>query len=414
MATETSHSRRRKRKHAAEPALTKLLDQLHNWLEEEESVCVLSSAAEAARRVAQQQLLATYHESYHGWRRWHRRALECSSLQTLREQVLQEVAQAVREQETAEEQTQLARLGIMDSNNNSTPQLPHPDVVHLLQQLQPVANMRPNRQKANRLAQQLWPMIEHDTGKDAPALDFLWIDESTGRLWNEDVVHEKEQDSSKGLARLIFRLWQCASQGIRAISLSLRVTEASRLHQVCRALDEHYRMSAEICPADQWCAGPPSQRANVETTDNVGDELDAIIRDNRLPYGQDRRYYLIVGTPGALTKSHWDRGVQTVLYHTVAGTNHALAVPRKLALMLQAVNEAVNERMRRSADDASALAGWADELELQALQACQVRAGTFGPGETMLILPGGGHAVLTGDNGKVVLAGEWHLRTDIH
>jgi len=31
----------------------------------------------------------------------------------------------------------------------------------------------------------------------------------------------------------------------------------------------------------------------------------------------------------------------------------------------------------------------------------------------MLILPGGGHAVLTGDNGKVVIAGEWHLRTDI-
>ena len=26
----------------------------------------------------------------------------------------------------------------------------------------------------------------------------------------------------------------------------------------------------------------------------------------------------------------------------------------------------------------------------------------------MLIAPGGGHAVLTGDEGKVVIAGEWH------
>ena len=36
----------------------------------------------------------------------------------------------------------------------------------------------------------------------------------------------------------------------------------------------------------------------------------------------------------------------------------------------------------------------------------------FGPGDTMLILPRGGHAVLTGRPHKVVLAGEWHLTPD--
>ena len=49
---------------------------------------------------------------------------------------------------------------------------------------------------------------------------------------------------------------------------------------------------------------------------------------------------------------------------------------------------------------------WAYALEREVLQACAERralaAGTFGAGETMLIAPGGGHAVLTGAAGKVV------------
>ena len=54
-------------------------------------------------------------------------------------------------------------------------------------------------------------------------------------------------------------------------------------------------------------------------------------------------------------------------------------------------------------------------MEAEVLEACAARrgelhAGSFGAGDTMLIVPGGGHAVLTGDEGKVVLAGEWHLQ----
>ena len=53
-------------------------------------------------------------------------------------------------------------------------------------------------------------------------------------------------------------------------------------------------------------------------------------------------------------------------------------------------------------------------LEGEVLGECaasgRLAAGTFHAGETMLIAPGGGHAVLTGDEGKVVVAGEWHLR----
>ena len=61
-------------------------------------------------------------------------------------------------------------------------------------------------------------------------------------------------------------------------------------------------------------------------------------------------------------------------------------------------------------------AAWCHGLEREALEACAaagaLSAGTFRAGDTMLIAPGGGHAVLTGDAGKVVVAGEWHLRTD--
>ena len=56
------------------------------------------------------------------------------------------------------------------------------------------------------------------------------------------------------------------------------------------------------------------------------------------------------------------------------------------------------------------------EFEANALHECLARGALqydeFGPGETMLILPRGGHAVLTGDPHKVVIAGEWHLLPD--
>ena len=119
----------------------------------------------------------------------------------------------------------------------------------------------------------------------------------------------------------------------------------------------------------------------------------------------DKRWYLITGWRGGLTPTHVDLGVQSVLYHTVAGVNRVLGVPRAIAAMLTAVREkllntgpmAHRELLR---------------LERRVLARC-LRAGKlqyaeFGAGETLLILPTGGHAVLTGRR-KVVVAGEWHL-----
>ena len=448
--------RQKRQRRATEPPLTELVLHLQTCLREGETVLrVLTSASEAAKLVAQEQSVATYQESYLGWRHWYRRGQHSASLESFREEVLRETNRILQESNLSEAsagEAQLTRLHFVHdnkdddsddnnkrNNNQTSPiSLPHPDVVQLLEQLQPVPNRKPSRRKAHQLAEQLSPMLEHDNGKngkDGAVLDFLWIDSETGRVWREDIItNDKKKDSSSllqdQLAQLIFRLWQCAFQKIRAITLSLRVTTGTRLHQVCQALEEHYQMSTTICPANQWCVGPPLEQAKVESvmTDNKNeeddnDEQERLIRDNRLPYGHDQRYYLIIGTPGALTRSHWDRGVQTVLYHTIAGTNHALAVPRKIALMLQAVNEAISGRMCAVATGGggevntteSDLAGWADDLELQVLQTCQhlTRAGTFCPGESMLILPGGGHTVLTGDDGKVVLAGEWHRRTDV-
>ena len=119
----------------------------------------------------------------------------------------------------------------------------------------------------------------------------------------------------------------------------------------------------------------------------------------------DKRWYLITGWRGGLTPTHVDLGVQSVLYHTIAGVNRVLGVPRAIAAMLTAVREkllntgpmAHRELLR---------------LERRVLARC-LRAGKlqyaeFGAGETLLILPTGGHAVLTGRR-KVVVAGEWHL-----
>ena len=79
-------------------------------------------------------------------------------------------------------------------------------------------------------------------------------------------------------------------------------------------------------------------------------------------------------------------------------------------MLLYSLLQAVYHGVPKEAD------AWALRLEETVLRACadarRLAAGTFRAGETMLIMPGGGHCVLAGDEGKVVLAGEWHLRTD--
>lgn len=363
------------------PSLEKLLGQLREWCDDD-SVDTLKTAQEAATAVSSaiQQHGVSYEESLNGWWKWHLRSIEADHQTTLKETLYRDVVQHAAA--APRDELQLAKL--LPPVEHSTT-LPHLDLVKALKQLQPKANMKRSQTEAHRLAKILSPFLEHDNAGQS-SFDFRWYKEDTGELCIEDV------DS---LQKLFFRLWRCAELKTRAVTLSLRVIQNSRLDEVCQALDEHYEMTTTICPVSQWCFGPPTQLAKV-----ASDATEAV-RLNRLPHRDDQRYYLIIGTPGALTKSHWDRGVQSVLYHTVAGTNHAVAVPRRVALMLQAV------------DDASSDFSWSHELECESLRGTATQAGTFAAGETMLIMPGGGHAVLTGDEGKVVLAGEWHLRTDI-
>lgn len=272
----------------------------------------------------------------------------------------------------------------------------------LLRDLRPFATTDPA--VVRRAAAALASEVEHDDGPNAE-FDFRWLDAETGDL---NVV--RTGSGKQGFVRLLEALCKGARLGLRVISLSVRVRVGSALNRLCWSIAARHGMPIEavfgddatsICPRATWGVGPPLKPAAVTS------EADDPVRMMRLPAGGDPRFYLILGAPGGLTPSHWDRGVQTVLYHTVAGTNHALALPRKVALMLSAVSDGVGR----------AGAAWCHALELEALQACraagELGAGTFVAGETMLIAPGGGHSVLTGDDGKVVLAGEWHLRSDL-
>ena len=345
----------------------------------------------------------------------------------------------------------------------SASSLPHPELVEKLQELLPSDYEttpfipKEERIKAARLAKELYPYVEHDDGK-LGVYGFIWISSSTA---------DSDEDSSggksyceetgtglKGLSKLFYRLWECASLNIRAVTLSLRVSPNTPLDEIGQTLDRFYQVSKRICPIDAahknsdgdmpssktpalWCIGPPSGQPSVDDNGNDDDEEDggestttsrrptSTIRSLRLPHGHDQRYYLIIGTPGGLTKSHWDRGIQTVLYHTVAGCNHVVTVPREVAAMLQAVdngggyddhNQLENDVLQRLSDHDEkrhlALTPASPAATIEGSRNGQlIKAGTFHAGETMLILPGGGHAVLTGSSGKVILANEWHWQS---
>ena len=178
----------------------------------------------------------------------------------------------------------------------------------------------------------------------------------------------------------------------RCVALDTRVANGGKLQKYCDALASVAGMH-EICPAhDGWRFGP------------MGDTLAG---------DEDRRHYLIVGWEGGLTPTHCDFGVQAVLYHTLSGLNRVLGVPREVAVVLHAMRESlVNNGLGWSRDcDARLVA-----FEASALHECLARGALqydeFRAGESMLIMPRGGHAVLTGAPNKVVLAGEWHLLPD--
>ena len=347
----------------------------------------------------------------------------------------------------------------------SSATLPHPEIVEKLQQLLPPTSStqfepKKARKKAHQLANELHRCVEHDDGKSG-IFGFHWISPEDGNSYFE----ETSTTGKRGLAQLIYRLWECSSLNIRAVTLSLRVTLNTPLDTIAKTLDTYYQVSQTICPTGTtiatndgsdghntdcvgsdsgqlrkdpapWCIGPPSEqpsvRRNIVNIDKDSGsstkkkDPDSSIRTLRLPHGHDERYYLIIGTPGGLTKSHWDRGIQTVLYHTVAGCNHVLAMPREVATMLQAVengggcadhNKLENDVLHRLSEigetDIDRNQDNAEDDKLRSDEGRRgqlIQAGTFRAGETMLILPAGGHAVMTGSTGKVVLANEWHYQ----
>ena len=56
------------------------------------------------------------------------------------------------------------------------------------------------------------------------------------------------------------------------------------------------------------------------------------------------RYYLILGWSNAITTTHFDTGVQTVLYQTVCGTNRFMGVPPLVAAAWWSIRKSVEER----------------------------------------------------------------------
>ncbi len=176
----------------------------------------------------------------------------------------------------------------------------------------------------------------------------------------------------------------------RCVALDTRVRAGSELEAYCETLAATARVDT-VCPESEgWTFGP---------------------RGRSMAGDADRRYYLIAGWAGGLTPTHCDFGTQAVVYHHVAGQNRVLGVPRPVANCLHAAREALAAEAHGDAADARLLRYEADAL-LACLNRGLLQYDEFGPGDTMLILPRGGHAVLTGRPHKVVLAGEMHLTPD--
>lgn len=247
-----------------------------------------------------------------------------------------------------------------------------------------------------RAARALANQVEPNDGDGSP-FSYRWLDLAAC------VPREAATGAgAEGFVALMQILQKLHEQEKHAITLSTRVKPGTRLHCHIAAIAGENGFSVDgaawsFCPRPTWTFGPPDKRAAVES------QAGEAFRGDRLPNGEDRRFFLIVGTAGMLTETHLDAGVQTVVYHTVAGANHALGVPTSLAALLHGVSTTLR----------APHAPWRCKLECDALGLCgdarTLSSGTFLAGDTMIILPGGGHAILTGERGKVVVAGEWHL-----
>jgi hypothetical protein len=194
------------------------------------------------------------------------------------------------------------------------------------------------------------------------------------------------------------------------VCLSARIRKNSALSDIFSSLAEGCGMGSVICRTSEgWTFGPTGSAPAASG-------------------GYDPRGYLITATRGALTATHTDMGVQCVLYFTVEGTNTFVGVPTRVAAALKALKVTIEEHPGFiTADSISECfpefdgvlpskwdpqRQWLSLLETRVLEKCLshrlLEHGEFNAGEGLFILPRGGHAVLSGPNGKVVVAGEWH------
>lgn len=195
-----------------------------------------------------------------------------------------------------------------------------------------------------------------------------------------------------GLDELVEGGARLARQGARSVVLDARISAGSSVEKYCDDLADVAGMQY-ICPAHKgWRFGPTGAT---------------------LAGGEDRRHYLIVGWEGGLTPTHCDFGVQAVLYNTLAGCNRVVGVPREVAVVLHALRESlVGKGLGLSKECDKYLIEFETKALKNLLEDGKLEYDEFKAGESMLIMPRGGHAVLTGKGDKVVLAGEWHLEAD--
>ena len=174
------------------------------------------------------------------------------------------------------------------------------------------------------------------------------------------------------------------------VMLGTRIKIGNELHNTFEAIAAEQQMNL-LCPSGQFKVGP------------YGDQSRS--KKKALRTGAvDDRHFLIAGWKDAYTPLHVDSGVQTVLYHNVEGLNRFIGMPGSVAAHLWAAQNEFAVYPDLTFELEHAVLDYA--LEKGVLEYAELE-----PGESLLILPRAGHAVLTGDY-KVVLAGEWHWHAE--
>ena len=135
-----------------------------------------------------------------------------------------------------------------------------------------------------------------------------------------------------------------------SVVLNARVRRKSSLHDTCAELGSQLRTTT-IFSEDDWTFG------------------------RAIAHGEfDDRWYLILGWNGGLTPTHTDVGCQAVLYHTAAGMNQFLGVPRRVAVVLHQVRDALETKV-----PSPSLAGFESEILRRCLSFGKLQYGACRP-----------------------------------